>query len=155
MSHDTEDSCKIRRKTDLLFQKWPEFGEFWPEHSKLSKFSLWLVLLWKVTFDLKKYRGVIFHGTEELRKIWRGIVLSFQSWHEEFDEFSPGHSKVSKTCPLMGSFWTSVWVKKIQRSYVWWHWRLIQNLKENWLVFSRMTWGTWQIFTGWKIAISF
>ena len=38
------------------------------------------------------------------------------------------------------------WAKKIQRSYVWWHWRLLQSLKENWLVLSKMTWRIWQIF---------
>ena len=27
------------------------------------------------------------------------------------------------------------------KSYVWWHWILIQHLKENWLVLSKMTWG--------------
>ena len=32
-------------------------------------------------------------------------------------------------------------LRKVQRSYVWWHWRLMQNLKEKWLVFSKMTWG--------------
>ena len=32
-------------------------------------------------------------------------------------------------------------------SYVWWHWILIENLKEKWLVLSKMTWGIWQIFT--------
>ena len=40
----------------------------------------------------------------------------------------------------------NVWIKKIQRSYVRWHWRLMQNLKENWLVLSKMTWRIWQIF---------
>ena len=43
MSHDPEDWCKIWRKTDLLFQKWQEFGKFWPDHSKVSKFALSLV----------------------------------------------------------------------------------------------------------------
>ena len=44
MSHDIEEWCKIWRKADyLLFQKWQEFGEFWSEHSKFSKFPLWLV----------------------------------------------------------------------------------------------------------------
>ena len=28
-------------------------------------------------------------------------------------------------------------------------------MKENGLVISKMTWGIWQIFTGWKIEISF
>ena len=33
----------------------------------------------------------------------------------------------------------NVWAKKVQKSYVWWHWRLMQNLKENWLVLSNNT----------------
>ena len=37
MSHVTEAWCKIWRKTGMLFQKWQEFGEFWPDHSKASK----------------------------------------------------------------------------------------------------------------------
>ena len=47
------------------------------------------------------------------------------------------------------------WAEKVQKSYVWWHWRLMQNLKENWLVLPKMTWGNWQIFADWKIAILF
>ena len=38
-------------------------------------------------------------------------------------------------------------VKKVRRSYVWWHWILMQNLKENGLSLSKMTWGIWEIFT--------
>ena len=33
----------------------------------------------------------------------------------------------------------NVWPKKVQGSYVWWHWILMQNLKENWLLLSKMT----------------
>ena len=39
-----------------------------------------------VLLELKKYRGAIFHETEEGYKIWRGIELSFQNWHKEFDK---------------------------------------------------------------------
>ena len=46
------------------------------------------------------------HDNEEWYKIWRGIDLSVQNWHEEFDEFWPEHSKISKICTLMGFFWT-------------------------------------------------
>ena len=56
-------------------------------------------------YELKIHRGVICHDNEELRKIWRGTDLSFQSWHEEFDEFWTEHLKVSKIFILMGSFW--------------------------------------------------
>ena len=58
-----------------------------------------------ISFELKKYRGVIFHETEEGYKIWRGIDLSFQNWHKEFDKFWPEHSKVSKVFTLLGFFW--------------------------------------------------
>ena len=40
----------------------------------------------------------------------------------------------------------NVWAKKVQRSYVWFQWRLVQNLKENWLVLSKMTWRILQNF---------
>ena len=38
----------------------------------------------------------------------------------------------------------NVWPKKVQRSYLSWHWRVMQNLKKNWLVVWKMT---WKIFT--------
>ena len=92
MSHDLEEWCKIWRKTDLLFLKWQEFGEFWPKHCTLigSYFAKYLM------FDRKKYRGVIFQDTEQWCKIWRKINLWFGKWHEEFGKFSPEHWKVSK-----------------------------------------------------------
>ena len=34
----------------------------------------------------------------------------------------------------------NVWPKKVQRSYLSWHWRVMQNLKKNWLVVWKMTW---------------
>ena len=45
-------------------------------------------------FDLKKYRGVIFHDTEGWCKIWRKTDLWFG--HEEYGKFSPEYLKVSK-----------------------------------------------------------
>ena len=37
--------------------------------------------------------------------------------------------------------------KRVRRSYVSWHWRMIQNLERNWLVDSKLTLGIWQILT--------
>ena len=153
MPYNIEDWRKIWRKTDLLFQKWEEFGEFWSKHSKVSKIST-LIGPFRakyITFDLKKYRGaVIFHDIEESYTIWRKTGLWFGKWHEEFGRISPEHSKISKICTLMGCFWSKYKMfelKKYRGVYVWWHWILIQNLKENWLVLLKMTWGIWQIFT--------
>ena len=42
---------------------------------------------------------------------------------------------------------STISAKKVQRNYVSWHWRVMRNLRENWLVLPKMTWGIWQIFT--------
>ena len=55
-------------------------------------------------YELKIHRGVICHDNKEWHKIWRGTDLSFQSWHEKFDELWPEHLKVSKIFILMCSF---------------------------------------------------
>ena len=107
--HDTEEWYKNWRGIDLSFQNLhEEFDKFWHEHLKVSKIFTLMGSFWTkyILFGLKKYRGVIFHDTEEWYKIWKGINLSFQNWHEEFDKFWPEHSKVSKIFTLMGSFWT-------------------------------------------------
>ena len=96
-------------------------------------------------YELKIYRGVMCHNNEEWYNIWGGIDLPFQNRHEQFDEFWPKYSKVSKICTLMGSFWTKYIMfelKKVQRSYASEHWRVMQNLKKNWLA----VWEIWQIF---------
>ena len=38
-------------------------------------------------------------------------------------------------------------LKKVQKTYLSWHWRVMQSLKKNWLVVSNMTWGIWGSFT--------
>ena len=80
--HDHEDWCKIWRKINLLFQKWQGFGEFWNEHSKVSKICTLIgpFLAKYITFDLKKYRGVIFHDTKESCKVWRKTGSWFGKW---------------------------------------------------------------------------
>ena len=45
------------------------------------------------------------NDTEELWKIWRGIDLSFQNWHKQFDEYQLEHWKVSNMYTSMDCFW--------------------------------------------------
>ena len=104
-----------------------------------------------ILFELKKYRRVIFHETEEGYKIWRGMDLSFQNWYKEFHKFWPEHLKVSKSFTLIGSFWAKYisfeLATKVQRSYLSWLWRDMQILKKNWLAVWKKTWEIWQILT--------
>ena len=89
-------------------------------------------LCWKYKkFQLKKYIGVMSHDPEQWFKIWRKTDFSFQKW-QEFGEFWSEHSKRLKNlhfdwfllCKVF-----NVWPKKVQRSYLSWHWRVMQNLK--------------------------
>ena len=106
MFHDPEGRCKIWRKTDRLFQKWQEFGEIWPEHSKVSNISTFFCshCAKYFMFGLNKYRGAFFYDTEKWCEIWRKTDLWFAKWHKEQGKFLPEHSKVSKIFILMGSF---------------------------------------------------
>ena len=85
-----ESTCRfkidIRNLTNFdmstgVSKMFPLMGSFWAKY---------------ILFELKKYRGVIFHETEEGYKIWRKTYLSFGRWHEKFAKFSLEHSKVSK-----------------------------------------------------------
>ena len=99
----------------------------------------------------KIFRGVMCYDNEEWCKIWRGINLPVQkNWNQKFDKFSSELSKISIFLLKWAVFDQSIKImfelKKVQRSYVWWHWLLMQNLKENWLALSKMTWRIWKIF---------
>ena len=108
-------------------------------------------LLLKVSkISAKKVRGVIIHETEEWCKIWRKqkqfVVLKLtRNWWiliQTLKSLKNLHFDWSLSCKLC-----NVWSKKVQRSYLSWHWKVMQNLKKNGLVVWKMTWGIWQIFT--------
>ena len=50
-------------------------------------------------FQLRKYRGVKFDGTQNWYKVCRKNDFCFQKWHEELGKVSPEHLKVSKLGP--------------------------------------------------------
>ena len=74
------------RKSQKIFTL---MGSFWAKY---------------ILFELKKYRGVIFHDIEEWCKIWRKTDLLLGKWHEKFGKFSPEHLKVSKWGSLCDPF---------------------------------------------------
>ena len=81
VSHDTEDWCKIWRKTDLLFQNWQEFGEFCSEHSKVSKiYTLICPFREKyVMFDLKSTEELSFMTLESDVKFEKKLTCGLEN----------------------------------------------------------------------------
>ena len=136
-----QDWYKVWRKTGLCFQKltWA-FWQIFTRALQIGTLMVSFCLKLKM-YKLKIYRRVMCHDNGEWCKNWRGIDMSVQNWYEAFDKFWPEQSKCSKVCTLMVCFWPKYIMfelKKVQRSFVWWHWLLMQNLKEKWLVLSKM-----------------
>ena len=103
-------------------------------------------------FDVwaKKYRGVIFHDTEQWSKIWINpyLVVSNMTWGIGWTFIRA--LKVWKIVHWWALFFKGIYImfrlEKFQRNYVSWHWRVMQNLKQNWLVAWKITPGICLIF---------
>ena len=153
----------LKNKSDAKFEEKLTCGlkndtwgiwQFSPEHSKVSKLEFW----WGTFVQSRKCMS--FKFTEVLcvmtmnndAKFEEELICHFKIDIRNFTNFDPSTWKSKKfalwLAPLTKVY--NVWTRKVQVSYVWWHWRLMQNLKENWPVLSKMTWGIWQICIGWN-----
>ena len=81
MGNDTKELWKVLRGIDLLFKNWhKEFDEFLLENLKVSKTYTLMGCFWPkyIMFELRKYRVVMFDGTQDWYKVWRKTDLCFQ-----------------------------------------------------------------------------
>ena len=81
MGNDTKEWWKVLRGIDLLFKNWhKEFDKFWLENLKVSKTYTLMGCFWPkyIMFELRKYRVVMFDGTQDWYKLWRKTDLCFQ-----------------------------------------------------------------------------
>ena len=102
-----------------------------------------------IKFQVKRYRGVMPHDTEEWCKICIKTNLFFQKW-QDFGKFWSEHSKVSNICTLTGPFcakyitfdlkmYRGITFPDTKKSCKIW--------KKTDLRFWKMTWRIWKIFT--------
>ena len=99
---------------------------------------------------MKKYRRVISYDTEEWCKVWRKTVAvdlknemtNLVNFNASSDKSENLHFDV-----LLLSIVYKVSTKKVQKSYLLWHWRVIQTMKKNSLFVWKMTWEIWWILT--------
>ena len=98
MCNDTEEWKKLEEESTRCFKIEKEIWRILTPALKNIKDYPLMSCFWPnyMVFEIKKYRGVMFDGTEDWCKIWRKADYCFQKWHEEFGKFSPEHSEVSK-----------------------------------------------------------
>ena len=130
MFHDTEEWCKIWRKTGLWFRKWHgEFSNFLPEHSKVSKLGLW----WDPYIHSRKC--ISLKVTEELCVMTLKNDAKFEeklTCRSKIDmrnllNFDQSTRKSQKICTLIGSFWTKYIIFELQK-----HRRVMFDGTEDW-----------------------
>ena len=139
-------------KSDATFEH-EEFGKFSPVHSKVSKLELW----WDPLVQSRKCMRLKL--TEKLFYVswqWR-IIEKLKRKRLAVCKLTWGTSQIltralesqKNLCfnwLLVTNFFV-VWATKVPRSYLSWHWRVMEILKKNWLVVWKKTWEIWQIFT--------
>ena len=140
---DNVEWCKLWRKTYLCFQNWhEEFGKFSPEHLKVSKLELW----WDSFIQSRKCFSLKFTGElcvmtmNNDAKFEEELTCQFKILTQALNSLKKLHFDA-----LLLTKVYDIWAKKVQRSYIWWHWILMQNLNKNWRVLSKMTWRIWKI----------
>ena len=131
----------------LWFQNWhEELGELSLKHKKVSKYILWWALfVQSVIVQLENFRGIcvmtlkndakfkgkLTHGLKnDIRNLVNFHVSSWKSENLHFDGFL-----LSKAYKVLD--------EKVQKSYLSWHWWVMQSLKKNWLLVPKMTWQIW------------
>ena len=131
----------------VVWKRLEKFGKFSPEYMEVSKF-------------VQSRKGTTLNFAEELcvmimknnAKFEVKLTCHFKTDTRNLMNFDSSTRKSKKIAlwlaPLTKVY--NVSAKKSKRSYVWWHWRLMQNLKQKWLVLSKMTWGIWQICIRWN-----
>ena len=134
--HDTEELCKLWRKTDQWFEKRHEkFGKFSPEHLKVSKLRLWwdhfvqsrkgMTLNFTEEFYVMTMKNNV-KSEEELTCYFKKYIRNLMNF--DFNEFWLKNLKKLLFNWLLSPKYIMFELRRVQRGYVWWHWRLMQNL---------------------------
>ena len=125
-------------------------GNFHQSTWKSQNWNFDGVLLSKVTKCMSlKFTGELFVMTMKKDAKLEGLTCRFKIDMKTLMSFNKALKNLKNLhfngLPLTKVY--NVWAKKVQGSYVWWHWMLMQNLMKNWLFLSKITWGIWEIFT--------
>ena len=139
--------CKIWNRIVLPFQNWHEkFNKFWPKRSKISKIFSLMCWFWPkyIMLQPKKVQSsYVWLHSQGWHKVWRKTGLCFRKLSWGIWQILNRALESLQIGTLVASWWA--W--NLKGSYVSWQWKMMQKLKRNWLVSSKLTWRIWQILT--------
>ena len=147
MKYDTktEEELTCRFKIDMR-----NLMNFVPSTRKSKKFCFNGFLVTKVQHVwAKKVQTSYLSWHWRVMRNLRKTDLWLKKWHEKLGKFPAELLKLSK----LGIWWDSLvqsrkcMTLKFTEGYVSWQWRIMQNLKRDWLVISKLTWVIWRILT--------
>ena len=119
------------------------FGDFLVLESKLTKFLSFLKQQIGFSSKFTSVFNIIRHNSSVLLSL-KFYILSTKGAHQstnlvKFHLDSQNFSEILHFDGLLLNKSYKVSAKKVQKSYLSWHWRVIQILNKNWLVVSNMT----------------
>ena len=149
MCHNTEEWCKLWGGTGLCFAKWQDkFDKFWLNtwNSQSLYFngllSSKVYNVWAKKFH-RNYVSWHWSVMQYLKKNWLVVwkmtrnLINFHASSRKSENLHFDGLVLSKAYKVLD--------EKVQKSYVSWHWRVMQSLKKNWLLVPKVTWGIWWI----------
>ena len=95
----------------LVQNRHEEFNKFWPKHSKNSKICTLMGCFWPkyIMLQLRKYREVMFDGTQDWLKKFEGKLICFKN-DKNLLNFDPSTQK-SQKCALWYVLSSNFWSK--------------------------------------------
>ena len=98
-----------------------------------------------IMFQLENFRGIVCHDTEKCCKIKGKLTCGLKNDIRNLVNIHASSQK-SENLHFDWIHFTKAYKdldEKLQKSYVSWHWRVMQSLKKSWLLAPKITWGIW------------
>ena len=138
-----KDHAKFGPKLNPAFQMSSKKNDqFLSSFRKGSTFQIWLLsFVWKVNcLNQKTFAGVLVSDTEGPCKVWAKTESCFTNKHKKkLVNFFPAAKKDPNS-----TFYSLLLMKSkllepknLQRSFILWHWRVMQSLGQNWILLSK------------------
>ena len=127
-----KSNAKFEEKLACCFENDKNFANFHQSTGKCQNWKFDKIFLSKVENVFKRNWLVVLKLTRASQILTRALEKSKKFFYFNW---------------LLVTKVYFVWATKVQKSYLSWHWGVMQILKKDWPMVWKKTWEIWQIFT--------